>query len=153
TEGPFRDFRLDAADWEAVHIAAWLHDCGKVTTPEYIVDKATKLETIHDRIREVRTRIEELQRAAQSGELEAVAAGDPEPVAAARLAAELKQLDDEFAFVAACNEGGEFMAPEKLDRLQAIGRRTWMRTLDDRIGIAHEEKARKARTPAPQLPV
>ncbi|MBX3664385.1 MAG: phosphohydrolase [Burkholderiales bacterium] len=153
TEGPFRDFRLDAADWEAVHIAAWLHDCGKVTTPEYIVDKATKLETIHDRIHEVRTRFEVLKRDAEIACLKAVAAGDPEPVAAARLAAELKQLDDDFAFVAACNEGGEFMAPEKIERLRSIGQRTWMRTLDDRIGIAHEEKARKERTPAPALPV
>ena len=31
-------------------MAAWLHDIGKVTTPEYVVDKATKLQTITDRI-------------------------------------------------------------------------------------------------------
>lgn len=43
-------------------MAAWLHDCGKVTTPEYVVDKATKLETIHDRIHEIRTRFEVLKR-------------------------------------------------------------------------------------------
>ena len=153
TEGPFRDFRLDEQDWEAVHVASWLHDCGKVTTPEYIVDKATKLETIYDRIHEVRTRFEVLKRDAEIACLKAVAAGEPEPAALARLTAELKQLDDDFAFVAACNEGGEFMAPEKIERLKAIGQRSWMRTLDDRIGIAHEEKARKERTPARALPV
>jgi hypothetical protein len=49
-EGPFRDFDLSEEDWEALQIASWLHDCGKVTTPEYVVDKATKLETIYDRI-------------------------------------------------------------------------------------------------------
>lgn len=152
TEGPFADFRLEADDWEAVHVASWLHDCGKVTTPEYIVDKATKLETIYDRIHEVRMRFEVLKRDAEIACLKALAAGEPEPAVTARLAAELKQLDDDFAFVATCNEGGEFMAPEKIDRLKAIGQRTWMRTLDDRIGIAHEEKARKARTPAPALP-
>jgi len=152
TEGPFSDFRLDAEGWEAVHIASWLHDCGKVTTPEYIVDKATKLETIYDRIHEVRTRFEVLKRDAEIACLKAVAAGEPEPAATARLAAELKRLDDDFAFVAACNEGGEFMVPEKIERLKAIGQRTWMRTLDDRIGIAHEEKARKERTPVPALP-
>ena len=152
TEGPFADFRLEAEDWEAVHVASWLHDCGKVTTPEYIVDKATKLETIYDRIHEVRMRFEVLKRDAEIACLKALAAGEPEPAVTARLAAELKQLDEDFAFVATCNEGGEFMAPEKIDRLKAIGQRTWMRTLDDRIGIAHEEKARKARTPAPALP-
>jgi HD-GYP domain-containing protein (c-di-GMP phosphodiesterase class II) len=152
TEGPFAGFRLEADDWEAVHVASWLHDCGKVTTPEYIVDKATKLETIYDRIHEVRMRFEVLKRDAEIACLKAVAAGEPEPVATARLAAGLKQLDDDFAFVATCNEGGEFMAPEKIERLKAIGQRTWMRTLDDRIGIAHEEKARKARMPAVALP-
>jgi hypothetical protein len=45
------------------------------------------------------------------------------------------------------------MAPEKLERLRAIGALTWLRTLDDRLGIAHEEKERKARTPAATLPV
>src|SRR5690606_1490606 len=138
--------------WEAVHVASWLHDCGKVTTPEYIVDKATKLETIYDRIHEVRIRFEVLKRDAEIACLKAVAAGEAEPAATARLAAGLKQLDDDFAFVATCNEGGEFMAPEKIDRLKAIGQRTWMRTLDDRIGIAYEERARKACTPAPALP-
>ena len=65
----------------------------------------------------------------------------------------MQTLDDEFVFVAECNEGGEFMAPARIERLQAIAGRTWQRTLDDRIGIAWEERTRKARTPAPQLPV
>uniref|UniRef100_UPI0025E357A1 hypothetical protein n=1 Tax=Pseudomonas sp. UBA2684 TaxID=1947311 RepID=UPI0025E357A1 len=61
-EPAFRDYRPSEEEWEALHIAAWLHDCGKVTTPEYVVDKATKLETLYDRIHEVRTRFEVLKR-------------------------------------------------------------------------------------------
>ncbi len=153
TSGAFKDFQLGDDEWEAVHVAAWLHDCGKVTTPEYVVDKATKLETLYDRIHEVRMRFEVLKRDAEIACLKAVAGGESEAAARARLAETLAQLDDDFAFIAECNEGGEFMAPEKLARLQAIAARTWTRTLDDRIGISHEEKARKARTPAPALPV
>ena len=153
TSGPFADFNLDENDWEAVHVASWLHDCGKVTTPEYVVDKATKLETLYDRIHEIRMRFEVLKRDAEIACLKAIAAGEPEARARARLAAEIGQLDDDFAFVATCNEGGEFMAPEKQERLQAIAARTWTRTLDDRIGISHEEKTRKARNPTAALPV
>jgi len=153
TSGPFRDFQLSEDQWEEVHVAAWLHDCGKVTTPEYVVDKATKLETIYDRIHEVRMRFEVLKRDAEITCMKSIAAGEPEAAARDRLAAELKQLDDDFVFVAICNEGGEFMAPEKVARLKAIAQRTWTRTLDDRIGIAHEEKTRKERVPAPVLPV
>jgi HD-GYP domain-containing protein (c-di-GMP phosphodiesterase class II) len=52
--GAFRDFTLSPGEWEELHIACWLHDCGKITTPEYVVDKATKLETLYNRINEVR---------------------------------------------------------------------------------------------------
>ena len=152
TSGPYKDFELDEEAWEAVHVAAWLHDCGKVTTPEYVVDKATKLETLYDRIHEIRMRFEVLKRDADIACLQAIAAGEPEATARARLAATLAGLDDDFAFIAECNEGGEFMAREKLERLRNIAARTWTRTLDDRIGISHEEKARKARAPAPELP-
>ncbi len=151
--GPYKDFQLGDEEWEAVHVAAWLHDCGKVTTPEYVVDKATKLETLYDRIHEVRMRFEVLKRDAEITSLKAVAAGEPETTAMKNLAATLAQIDDDYAFIATCNEGGEFMAPEKLERLKSIATRTWLRTLDDRIGISHEEKERKARTPPPALPI
>lgn len=152
-DGPYKDFHLDDAGWEAVHVAAWLHDCGKVTTPEYVVDKATKLETLYDRIHEIRMRFEVLKRDAEIACLKAIAAGTPEAEARARLADEWQALDTDFAFIAECNEGGEFMAPERLARLREIAGRIWQRTLDDRIGISHEEKERKARTPALPLPV
>jgi hypothetical protein len=45
------------------------------------------------------------------------------------------------------------MAPDKIARIKAIAERTWLRTLSDRIGISHDEKERKKRTPEPALPV
>jgi hypothetical protein len=63
-----------------------------------------------------------------------------------------KQLDDDFAFVATCNEGGEFMADDKITRLNEIARTTWRRTLNDRIGISWEEGLRKQRTVEVELP-
>ena len=150
--GLYKDFSLDDDAWEAVHVAAWLHDCGKVTTPEYVVDKATKLETIYDRIHEIRMRFEVLKRDAEIACLKVIAAGEPEAEAKSRLATELAQLDDDFAFVATSNEGGEFMAADKIERLKSISARTWLRTLDDRIGLSHEDRERKERAPATDLP-
>ena len=151
--GPFARFDIDENGWEALHIAGWLHDCGKVTTPEYIVDKATKLETLGDRIHEIRTRFEVLKRDAEIACLKAIAAGGNEQKARAELDAQLRTLDEEFAFVAACNEGGESMAPENVARLEAIASRTWQRTLDDRLGVSRDEARRMARSPAAPLPV
>ncbi len=149
---PFREFQLDADEWESLHVAAWLHDCGKVTVPEYVIDKATKLETIHDRIHEVRMRFEVLKRDAEIECLKAIAGGEDEAAARQRLAVDAARLDDDFAFVAACNQGGEAMLAEHVERLKLIGRRTWMRTLDDRIGISRDELERKLRIAACPLP-
>ncbi|GGI15982.1 HD domain-containing phosphohydrolase [Oxalicibacterium faecigallinarum] len=143
TSGPYADFNLNEDEWEAVHVAAWLHDCGKVTTPEYVVDKATKLETIYDRIHEVRMRFEVLKRDAEIKCLKNMAAGMEYNIAQAKLKEELQQLDEEFDFVASCNEGGEFMAPDKIERLKKIASRTWLRTLDDSLGISQDERRRK----------
>ena len=70
---PFENFSLSRDDWEALEIACWLHDCGKITTPEYVVDKATKLQTLYDRIHEVRMRFEVLKRDAEIAYWQAVA--------------------------------------------------------------------------------
>jgi len=151
-DGPFRDFRLSDDEREALHIASWLHDCGKVTTPEYVVDKATKLSTIHDRIHEVRMRFEVLKRDAEIAYWKDRLAGGDEATLVQRLASQWRALDDDFAFIASCNEGGEAMDDAAIERIRGIARRTWQRTLDDRIGISWEERARKDRRPAATLP-
>jgi HD-GYP domain-containing protein (c-di-GMP phosphodiesterase class II) len=152
-EQPFVDYQPSDEEWEALHIAAWLHDCGKVTTPEYVVDKATKLETIYDRIHEVRMRFEVLKRDAWIGYWEGLAKGGAQASLTALRDETLVALDDEFAFVARCNLGGEAMADADLERLKAIAARTWTRTLDDRLGVSWEENQRQARTPEQSLPM
>ncbi len=154
TDGPFADFSLSSDQWYEFHIASWLHDCGKVTTPEYVVDKATKLETIYNRIHEIRTRFEIMIRDAQVRCLEGKIAGaeDSSALETAR-DAEIERLRDEFSFVAACNRGGEFMDAADLTRLQEISARTWLRHLDDSIGLSEDETKRRASRPVVDLPV
>ena len=141
-EGPYAGFDLDPEEWEALHIGAWLHDCGKVTTPEHVVDKATKLETVYDRIHEIRTRFEVLKRDADIAYWRGRAEGGEEAALDDQRDALKAMLDEEFAFVAECNVGGEYLSPEKQRRLRDIGARRWLRTLDDRLGLARDELAR-----------
>ena len=144
SEGKYKDFELNDKQWEELSIAGWLHDCGKVTTPEYVVDKATKLETIYDRIHEVRMRFEVLKRDAEIDCWQHIAEGGNKQQLLDDLVKQKKELDDDFAFVAECNVGGEFMADEKIQRLNAIAMKTWKRTLDDNLGLSWEELNRKA---------
>jgi len=139
----FKSFDLDEKQWEELNIACWLHDCGKVTTPEYVVDKATKLETIYDRIHEVRMRFEVLKRDAEIKCWQKIADGGNKNLLLDKLKSQHEAIDDDFSFVAECNIGGEFMDDERIARLQRIAETTWLRTLDDRSGLSWEELNRK----------
>jgi len=149
----FADYSLDDEQWQELHIASWLHDCGKVTTPEYVVDKSTKLETIYDRIHEVRTRFEVLKRDAEIKYWKAVSKGGDADKLNEELKRNLNELDDDFAFVATCNQGGEFMEDEKIERLRAIADKRWLRTLNNRLGVSWEEENRMEKTPLQPLPI
>jgi len=151
--GIFSDFNLTEEQWEELHVASWLHDCGKVTTPDYVVDKATKLETIYDRIHEVRMRFEVLKRDAEIACWQNIAKTGEKEIKLAQLDENITRLDQDFAFIAQCNQGSEFMAPELIERVHKIAQYSWLRTLDNRIGISWEETQRMQRTPAPDLPV
>jgi HD-GYP domain-containing protein (c-di-GMP phosphodiesterase class II) len=74
-EGPLADFRLTDQDRYELHIAALLHDCGKVTTPIHIVEKATKLQTLYDRIQLIDTRFEIVKRDAEIRKWKSIAEG------------------------------------------------------------------------------
>lgn len=144
-------FQWAKDQWEALNLAAWLHDCGKVTTPEYVVDKATKLETIYDRIHEVRMRFELLKVQAKVDCLQSILDGEEKEKAEQILAQRHQQLDDDFYFVAECNLGGESMTDEAIERLEQIAQIEWVRTLDDQAGTSWIERER-AGEPMP-LPI
>lgn len=135
-------FKMSKQQWEELHLASWLHDCGKVTTPEYVIDKATKLETIYDRIHEVRMRFELLKAQAEIDYWKALSAGGDDKQLKETLTRKQQQLDDDFYFIAECNIGGENMSQDALERLKKISAYKWTRTLDDQAGVSWIEKQR-----------
>ncbi len=136
--GPFANFTMTNNEKEALHIGAWLHDCGKIVTPENVVDKATKLEMIYDRIHEIRMRFEVVKRDKIIEYYKKLVSGGDKVSLDGELTNIIKLIDEEYIFIANCNVGGEFMAPEKIERVKKIAERTWERTLDDTIGISGE---------------
>ena len=132
-DGQFSDFALSDDEWYKLHLASWLHDCGKVTTPEYVVDKATKLETLGNRIHEIRTRFEVLWRDAEIVYWKAVSENGVGPEARSRLQHRRAELRDDFGFIARCNLGDTPPAggyrKNRSNRVPALGpqlrRRPW----------------------------
>jgi HD-GYP domain-containing protein (c-di-GMP phosphodiesterase class II) len=126
-QGPMADFAFSPEERYELEIAGWMHDCGKVTTPEPVMDKETKLHGLYDRIHEVDARFEVVKREVENRALrERLAAAEagraPAPWAAEEAVAnEQRALDEERDFLRRSNVGGEFMDPEAQERVRAIG--------------------------------
>jgi len=119
-KGPLSDFHMTDKDRYELKIAGLLHDCGKVTTPVHVVDKATKLETIYDRINLIDTRFEVLKRDAEIAMLR-----DNTAKGKKRWRDFLRQLEDDRGFLRAANVGSERMNDEDIERVQRIAEYRW----------------------------
>ena len=111
---PFKSFNLNESEMYELKTAAWLHDIGKITTPEYVVDKATKLETIFDRVQLVKSKFATLKTQIEMSDLE-------EPIKLATLT----NLKEDFDFIQTSNLGGEFMTDESKQRISEIAKLTF----------------------------
>ncbi len=124
--GPLKNFNMNDKDRYELKIAGLLHDCGKVTTPVHVVDKATKLHTIFDRINLVDTRFEVVKRDAEiaclKARLEAQEKNDTQAAHAAAREFELqmRRIEEDREFLRFSNIGGEAMKPEDLERVKQI---------------------------------
>ena len=112
--GPLKDFKLSAEERYELRIAALLHDCGKMVTPVHIMDKATKLEGIIDRLELIHLRAEIIRRDARHTGHENSHTSD---------AAFASTLDRDLAFIEECNIGGEFMSEDRKQMIREIGQR------------------------------
>lgn len=136
----FKDFNLTPEQWYELHIAAWLHDCGKVTTPVHVMDKATKLETIYDRIHTIKTRFDVLRRDAYINYLTAFQRnGVSQETLEAEYKARLAQIDDDERFLEQVNIGGEYLADEKINRIAKIGAQKIVLNGEERDFLSAEE--------------
>jgi len=138
-DGPLKGFSMSGKDRYELKIAGLLHDCGKVTTPVHVVDKATKLETIFDRIHLLDTRFEVLKRDAEilalkqklellrSRGLDEIEAREELGRVDQALREAHRQLEEDREFLRHCNVGDEFMSPEAQTRVARIGTgRKWI---------------------------
>ncbi|MEW6561819.1 MAG: HD domain-containing phosphohydrolase [Pseudomonadota bacterium] len=125
--GPFARFSMSDKDRYELKIASMLHDCGKVATPVYVVDKATKLQTIFDRIALIDTRFEVVKRDAEIEMLRGELASRAESRRAVqwqeRFEVRLREIEEDRAFLHTVNIGSERMSDEAVERVRQIALR------------------------------
>ncbi len=143
-EGPLKDFRIDDQDRYELETAAWLHDCGKVVTPEYVMDKATKLETIYDRIQVIETRFELLRRDAENDYLRGCLEKNLSPAERASRRESFERhcadLQQDLDFLRHANIGGEFMRDEDIERVERLARLEWIDAAGERRPLLTEDE-------------
>ncbi|MBU2645044.1 GAF domain-containing protein [bacterium] len=145
---PFRDIHFSEDEMEELRIAAWMHDVGKVITPGHVVDKATKLETVVDRIALVETRFRLIEASVVNRflqdkiELMTSRKGDSRRLKKldAEMDKEIREIRESFEFIKSCNNTGEFMRDESVARIQAIAARTYT-TADGQFPYLSEKEA------------
>ncbi len=128
--GPLKDFSIDEKDRYELETAAWLHDCGKVVTPEYVMDKSTKLETIFDRIQLIEGRYEILLRDAEIDYLKAKLNRDEEGLSIQQLNeayhSQCEELKRDIDFLRHINIGSEYMTDAQVSRVYTLARQCWV---------------------------
>lgn len=141
-KGPLTDFSMNEKDRYELETAAWLHDCGKITSPEYVMDKSTKLETIFDRIQLIDTRFEVLMRDAEIECLHGcVGKSDAEQASLqAAYQARKAQLEQDRRFLRKANIGGEFMRDEDQQRVHRIAAYQWQDPDGETVNFLNEEE-------------
>ncbi len=143
--GPLKNFSMTERDRYELKIAGLLHDCGKVTTPVHVVDKATKMQTIFDRIALVDTRFEVVKRdaeiAALRERLKALDKGVADGALSREIEPHLKRIEEDREFLRRANIGGEAMKEEDIARVQEITRRyRWRNTEGEAADFLSEEE-------------
>lgn len=122
----FHDFELNSDQWYELNVAAWLHDCGKLSTPDSVLDKATKLHLMNDGIEAIKARFAAMRQAVDCRYYQQLAQS---PEQQSQLHAQQqeshKQLEDDLAFICSSNKGSEFMQQANKDRIHSISQQQW----------------------------
>jgi HD-GYP domain-containing protein (c-di-GMP phosphodiesterase class II) len=132
-EEPFKDLNFSADEMEELRLATWMHDVGKITTPESVVDKPTKLHTIFDRLRLIETRFQLIAQTIenhylhQKNKLWQTENNTPERLK--MLDEELNQniriLNQELDFIKTCIDSERFMMDDDIAKIKEIGNKTY----------------------------
>lgn len=136
----FPDFNLDEDEKYELEVAAWMHDCGKLATPDSILDKSTKLHQMRDGIDAINARFESFKKEIQIQILEGTISGELQSQKIAALQEQLESIASDQAFVNAANKGGEFMSPESQHRIKDIACYQWTNHLGEKEPILNEEE-------------
>lgn len=140
-EGPLASFHMSERDRYELKIASLLHDCGKVTTPVHVAEKATKLQTLFDRIQMVDTRFEVIRRDAELAMGREIMAGADRATSERLLQETFRRIDQDRDFLRQVNVGGESMQAADQERVRLISKTyRWVNADGDEVDFLTDDE-------------
>ncbi len=114
----YKDIKYSENDYKQIALAAWMHDIGKISMPDYVLDKATKLEKIYDRIDLIEQRFELIKKDKEIEYLK-------KQISQEEFDKSIEELTNYTTFIKRINLGGEFMDDKDLLKLEKISKLTY----------------------------
>jgi len=145
--GPFKDVIFNEDEIEELRLAAWMHDVGKITTPENVIDKSTRLQAIFDRENLIETRFQMIFKSIENEYLQrkieflqnGISDESKMKIMGQELEDKIRDLGEELKFIIACNNPGEFMSDEKIDRIKKIAKKNYVSPVGEHPYLTEDE--------------
>lgn len=132
-ETVYKDVKYTENDFRQIELAAWMHDIGKISMPESVIEKSTKLHGIFDRIQIIKERFEILKRDHEIAYLK-------NEISQEDYNSKLSQLNEDLEFLESTNIGAEFTSDDKIERIEKISQYTYKKDGKDVFILNDNEK-------------
>lgn len=124
-QGTYKAVSYSSDELQTIKIAALLHDVGKISTPEFIMQKSTKLEKVYDRLETIRERIEILKRDAKIDYLEkqldrATTDHSSSATFENHYHNQIQYLDTVFQYIERVNKGNDVVTDDDLAKIETF---------------------------------
>ena len=140
-QGQYQDFELNDEEWYELRVSAWMHDCGKLATPDSVLDKSTKLHRMIDGIQLIEARFAALKSQLYIKHLQDLAANPDDKIGLEDYyQSEIHKLDDDLQFVRISNKGGEFMSEDSKERIRQISLYSWADSQGDEQPMLNQDE-------------
>ena len=140
-QGQYQDFELNDEEWYELRVSAWMHDCGKLATPDSVLDKSTKLHKMIDGIKLIEARFAALKSQLYIKHLQDLTANPDDKLGLEDYYhSEIHKLDDDLQFVRISNKGGEFMSEDSKERIRQIALYSWADSQGDEQPMLNQDE-------------
>jgi HD-GYP domain-containing protein (c-di-GMP phosphodiesterase class II) len=127
----FSDFDLGTDEWYELMVSAWLHDCGKLATPDSVLEKSTKLHLLTDGIHSIEARMAAMAAQQQLDYLKQRFKNEINQNDKTQLESIINQAIEDIAFLKTANMGGESMDATSQDQVKALAAKLWQPLNED----------------------